>query len=328
MAEDIDDVRSELTALRASHEALLAQVNRRPVTRRDLLRLAAAGAGGLGVASVVGATPAAAVTDDVAIGADNSNPIPSATTLETTGSMTGAQVLFQSGDSYVGTDSDRDAALAGWADLGGSATDGVYAFSEVVEGVAIYAVSNDGPAGVFQGSSAALVLISAGAAGPPASGAATIGQIQCFDDGVWLCVTDGTPGTWRRLQGATSAGAYTTIPAVRVYDSRPSSPLAKRKARTVTVVNSVTSKGKVKRAGVVPRHATTITGLVTCRAPSKAGELALYPAGRARPVPNLAFGKREAITTPFTVGLGAAQKLTLWSSAKTDVTVDVTGYYL
>ena len=41
---------------------------------------------------------------------------------------------------------------------------------------------------------------------------------------LWVCTADGTPGTWSRIGGAGTAGAFTVLPTpVRVYDTRPTS---------------------------------------------------------------------------------------------------------
>jgi hypothetical protein len=350
--DDLAELRGELAALRASHELLLAEVTRLrgagpddggaelaasnpvptsgPVSRRNLLRLAAVGAGGLGLASTVGSTPAVATVNDLVIGGLNVNSSTTGTTLNSTASN-GAQVLFQSGSTYGAAGSGYAAAVAGWASHDGSAEVGVYAFSEVDNGIGIAAVGigSGSIGGVFSGESAALSLPTVGGSGPPTDGSHAAGEIQSFEDGLWLCVMPGGPGTWRRIQGGSTAGSFTAISAVRVFDSRLSTPLAVKVAKPITVVNSITPTGATATAHLVPVGATAITGLLTSRKPSGAGELQIYGAGSGRPTPtNLAFAKGETLTTSFVVKLGIDQRATLWSNAKTDVTVDVTGYYM
>jgi hypothetical protein len=351
--DDLDDLRGELAALRASHESLLAEVTRLrggapddsgaeatasnpppssgPVSRRNLLRLAAVGAGGLGLATTVGATPAAAVVDDLEIGVVNTNAATAPTTLNTTSHVAGAQTLLQSGASFHAADSPYPVVLAAWASQSGTSTVGAYFYSQPTSGIGIVA-SADGSnsiGGVFIGANAAVRLYPRETLGPPADGDHGAGELQTFSDGLWLCVAGGSPGVWRRIEGASTAGSFTAISAIRVFDSRVSAPLAAKKSKVITVVNSITSTGATAAAHLVPVGATAITGLLTTRKPSAAGELQIYGAGSGRPTPtNLAFAKGETLTTSFVVKLGTNQQAALWSNAVTDVTVDVTGYYM
>ena len=61
---------------------------------------------------------------------------------------------------------------------------------------------------------------------PPTTGLAHEAGEVVFDDAgtFWVCVADGTPGTWVRLAGPSTAGAFTVLlTPVRVYDTRPAS---------------------------------------------------------------------------------------------------------
>ena len=53
------------------------------------------------------------------------------------------------------------------------------------------------------------------------------GELYLDDDaGLWLCTADGSPGTWSRIGGHDTAGAFTALPTpVRVYDTRDGSGL-------------------------------------------------------------------------------------------------------
>lgn len=62
---------------------------------------------------------------------------------------------------------------------------------------------------------------------PPrtSSNAHSTGEVYLDDNqDLWLCIADGTPGTWRRLGGTNTAGALTILPTPqRAYDTRPNS---------------------------------------------------------------------------------------------------------
>lgn len=111
--------------------------------------------------------------------------------------------------------------------------------------------STAGYGGWFYGAAADLRLGTSRVATPPSDAVAhTRGEIA-FVNGLsdsgdfWACVQSGTPGSWRRLTGYTSAGSLTVLSApVRVYDSRtgqvptaigPKTPLANGVDREVAM---------------------------------------------------------------------------------------------
>lgn len=111
--------------------------------------------------------------------------------------------------------------------------------------------STQGYGGWFSGAKADVRLGSSRVAMPPSDGVGhTRGEIALVnglsDSGdFWACVQSGTPGSWRRLTGYTSAGSLTVLSApVRVYDSRsgqapagigPKTPLANGADREVAM---------------------------------------------------------------------------------------------
>ncbi len=112
-------------------------------------------------------------------------------------------------------------SIGGIAGVAGQGEEGAY-------GVAAYALGGVGLATV--GGLAQMKLgdgSSDPAMAPPRTrvDAHATGEIYFDDDqSLWLCVADGTPGTWVRLAGAATAGAFTALPTpVRVFDTRPGS---------------------------------------------------------------------------------------------------------
>lgn len=72
------------------------------------------------------------------------------------------------------------------------------------------------------GPRAALASSSGTGSQPPnRTDAHSAGEIDIDANGTtWLCVADGTPGTWRKLGGTNTAGALHAIDPVRAFDSR------------------------------------------------------------------------------------------------------------
>ena len=77
----------------------------------------------------------------------------------------------------------------------------------------------------------------------------------------------------------------------------------------------------------IPANATAIIGNITV-VPSGPGFLTLFPSDATQPtVANSNFKAGEVTNNFFTVGLGADGGFKLFSSATTDVIIDLTGYY-
>ena len=148
---------------------------------------------------------------------------------------------------------------------------------------------------------------------------------------LWLCTKAGTPGTWRRLGGATTAGALVLLDVpVRIYDSRPGnppevgskSPMANGAIRTIDT--------KANGSGV-PAGATAVLANVTVVNTSASGFLAAFRAGTSTPKASTInwFTANEIVAnTAYTdvdpVGQAIAK---VPANASTDFFVDVVGYY-
>lgn len=88
-----------------------------------------------------------------------------------------------------------------------------------------------------------------------------------------------------------------------------------------------TLPAKIPCAGI-PANAAAVTGNITV-VPSGAGYLTLFPSDATQPtVANSNFATGEITNNVFTVGLGAGDgAFKIFSSATTEVIIDVTGYY-
>lgn len=219
--------------------------------------------------------------------------------------------------------------------------------SSVVDGTPppgsmIAGVSAGAPKGygvVAQGGLSALYLLGF-QVGPPQRGAAGfVGMVDTDSSGgLWHCVANGTPGTWRQLSGPDTAGAFHPITPTRVYDSRTAAPapgrLAAGETRTVSVADGRDlATGAVSVTGLVPAGATAITCNVTVVGTAGAGFVTLNPGGTtavtAATVNWSAAG--QILNNGVVAKIAADRTVTLVAGgsggASTDVVVDVTGYF-
>lgn len=99
---------------------------------------------------------------------------------------------------------------------------------------------------------------------------------------LWCCVESGSPGTWRKLAGQSTAGAFHPVTPIRAYDSRidtyaVSGPMGLGEVRTVSVADGHDPQGLLLAADVVPEQATAIAYNLTITATTGLGFLAIAP---------------------------------------------------
>jgi hypothetical protein len=135
-----------------------------------------------------------------------------------------------------------------------------------------------------------------------------------------MCVTAGTPGVWRKVAGATTAGAYHPLNGTRAYDSRTTGGrLSSGSTRTVTI----------PLAGA-PAGSRAISYVLTALSTTGAGTLVAYPAHRSRPaVTSLSWwGRSQRHSVGLTTELSTARQVKVYASAgSTHFTIDVVGYF-
>ena len=119
---------------------------------------------------------------------------------------------------------------------------------------------------------------------PPSAGLARLRGELVFDTNadLWLCVADGTPGTWRKVSGAATAGAFTVLPStIRIYDSRPgTNPLNVTKGQLGNLAERTID---AKIGGAVPAGATAVLVNLTIVNTTGSGYLGLFKNGIAYP---------------------------------------------
>jgi hypothetical protein len=147
---------------------------------------------------------------------------------------------------------------------------------------------------------------------------------------LWLCTTAGTPGTWRKLAGPASAGAFHLLPTpVRIYDSRPGTlpavgsktPLSGNVARVLDA--TVNSSG-------VPKGATGImVTVLLVNASQSNANMTLWTNGASKPSSNtMVWGKGSGrYSTTAVTAIDANATLQVAASSTTDIVLDVVGYY-
>ncbi|MFN8038310.1 MAG: hypothetical protein U0Q07_03770 [Acidimicrobiales bacterium] len=148
---------------------------------------------------------------------------------------------------------------------------------------------------------------------------------------LWLCTKAGTPGTWRRLGGASTAGALVLLDVpVRVYDSRPGNPPEVGSKSPLGGGGIRTIDTKVNSSGV-PAGATAVLANLTVVNTSASGFLAAFRAGASTPKASSInwFTAGEIVANTTVVACDAAAQISLYVplNSRTDVFVDVIGYY-
>jgi hypothetical protein len=318
-------------------------------SRRGVLRFAAAGLGGVGLA-VLGQADRAAATDGQAVLAAQSNSATATTTL--TSDTAGISVFYANATGIQGSVGVRgdsiDYGKGVWGKAGaygigvaGEAGQGGIGVAGYNADTGVSAVGNN--IGVLCGAQpggADLVVFGTGlirmkpySAAPPTSGTYERGDLLNASDGsgTWMCVTGGSPGVWRKLAGATAAGAFHPITPQRVYNSRtPLHKLTAGQTRTVSVANGISSTGAIVIPDLVPAGSTAVALNLTISATVGSGGLVVWPAGTSKPLATAIqwFASGQSLSNGFTAAISANRQLAVYcSGGSTHFLIDITGYY-
>jgi hypothetical protein len=137
----------------------------------------------------------------------------------------------------------------------------------------------------------------------------------------------------------TSPAPYSPLTPVRICDTRKGNPSNLNgpaaqcngnfnSGSTITpggtrVINVATGADEI----AAPADATAVVLNVTVVNPATAGHLTVYPSGAPQPLAsNINFAAGQTVPNLVDVGVGTSGDVTLSSSARTDVVVDVEGY--
>ncbi|MGD9700862.1 MAG: hypothetical protein AB7Q42_02810 [Acidimicrobiia bacterium] len=343
--EQLEAKVAELTAALTSTGVLQSSAAAEPEqtsSRRGMLKLA--GAAAAGTVAAVAFRPSAAAADDpndLTLGATK------ATAALTTGNVTtaaagGAGFLFQSGAVFPASAASFPCALAGWTTTTQQPT-GIYGYTSSASGgfgVAAIGAGSSSTGLIVTGVKSTMALTPLGAAGPARTVAYSRGEVIIDSAGdLWLNVVAGTPGTWRKLSGPTTAGAYHAITPGRVYDSRVAEPaglvgtLGNLQNRTISLADKrdpVT--GNVVTANFVPAGATAVTANLTVVNTTGSGFLTVNPGGIIT-TDTAAInwsGTGQILNNGLNLTLNATRQVTVicGGGGSTDFVIDVSGYYL
>ena len=224
--------------------AAAAEPPARTASRRGMLKLAGVAAAGAAAGAVARPGAAAALDADPVLIASTTTTTPTErdTTAvvytnsappEVDGTLPGTKVaanIFVARDTSVGFPpdaqslSDFPAAVAGYSFR--TVANGVYGLTaNPGYGVVGSGTGTTSSGALFRGERSNVHLLAAGAPAPARIDAHVAGELVCDSSGdLWFCVAGGTPGTWRKVAGGASAGAFHPITPARVYDSRVSAP--------------------------------------------------------------------------------------------------------
>jgi hypothetical protein len=366
---EVEQLRQDLEALRAECaelRSLLAEV--RPpspadravdgprttiettASRRTMFKMAAGAAAG-GVAAMAVSEGRAAATDGAAliVGTTSSQGDPNRTRTtidyrnangpqQTSGLTTVNANIFLVRDRFPSLLSDvvltRDAsdfpsAVAGYAYR--AVPNGMYGFTAVPGGYGAVAVGSGGATGVLaRGARANVELAPAGSPPPNRIDAHRRGELIDDQNGdLWLCTAAGTPGTWTKIAGPNTAGAFQAIAPKRVYDSRPdTSPFLPPKARLNPGENRLIDC--TLNASFVPPSAKAVVLNLTAAGPTGRGNLSVYPDGTPPPTTstvNYTAGVNIANSTIVGCGPGAKIRVLCGGESAVDFIVDILGYF-
>jgi len=186
------------------------------------------------------------------------------------------------------------------------------------------------------GTRAALILASGTGSQPPnRTDAHSAGEIDIDANGTtWLCVKDGTPGTWRKIGGSNTSGAFHAISPVRAFDSRWTGNTrlsAGSSSKVVSVADAHDLNGIVTTVDIVPAGATAIAYNLTVTRTIGQGFLSANP-GDATAITASSinwFGDNQDIANGLIVALDGSRQIKIFfgGGGSTDFVVDVTGYY-
>jgi hypothetical protein len=207
---------------------------------------------------------------------------------------------------------------------GGNGVVGVSAAGSGVIGRGAYDLLADG--------SGLLTLNKVGVANPPTGGLqGTIARDGAAN--LWYCHTN---GQWRKLTGASAAGAFHAVEPTRVYDSRAAAPapgtLGPNSSRVVSVADGRNNAGAVSVPNIVPAGASAVTFNVTATGTTGGNFLSVAPGNAASSgASTLNWAGGYDIANGSVVKLDASRQVKVFmgdQGGSSHFIIDITGYYL
>ena len=303
------------------------------VSRRGMMLGMLGVAAGAGATAVLGdSTPASAAASAMYAGAYN-NSGADTTTLEaglagpalTIYNASGFGIAGESATLYGGYGSSYGVNLSA-GNVGVQANGGV---------AGVYGLSNTGIGVAAFGGRTDIALYGDGAPPPNRSDAHSSGEILRDENGTtWVCVQNGSPGSWRKLAGTATAGSLHLTEPTRVYDSRW--PGGARHAGGGIAVSTNFGRnlttGNIEGGQLVPLGARGLSFTITATGTIGGGFIAVTrlgaPTYKASCLNWTATGQTIANTTICELNEFQQPGLRIWTTGNTHVIIDVLGYYL
>lgn len=224
-------------------------------------------------------------------------------------------------------------AQGGGGGVYGSSTDSSGVIGESASGTGTAGFSINGPGLTGESDMAQLRLINDLDRPAPTADVVAHAVGDVVHDGagdLWVCVAAGTPGTWRKVAGPTSAGTFHLLPSpVRVYDSRPGTAPAVG-SKTKLTGNAARELSVTANSSGVPAGATAVSvTLLLVNASANGGNFTIWAAGSPRPSANAMVwgGSAGRFASTAITRISAAGKVNVAASSSTDLALDVVGYY-
>ena len=168
-------------------------------------------------------------------------------------------------------------------------------------------------------------------------GVGTSGDVSLFSSAGTDVVVDVEGYTAPTAAGGAGAGLYTPLSSsVRICDTRAGNPSGlsapNDQCNGATVAADGTLPVTVANMNGIPAGATAAVFNVTAVNPQAAGYLTVFPQGSSQPLAsNLDYTAGQAtsnrVIVPLSIGGPNAGEISVFSSARADVVVDVSGYY-
>ena len=273
--------------------------------------------------------------------------------LGTTAALAGVSTITSAPSGVLGwTSQAQGSGVHGQNDNPASQKAGVTGIANSANGAGVSAQNNSGIAvrasgvtGLFAtgtdfgiwatGSKAALRLVGTGVPPHLRTNGHLRGEIDIDQNGdVWCCVLAGTPGTWRKIAGTTTAGQFHPIAPARVRDSRLPTAYWLQAGYTApfSVADKIDANGAVAVPNIVPAGATAIAYNLTALGTYGQGSLSLNTGlnmSAATPVVNWsANGQTVANASVLPIDSSRQVSVTCGGTeAAAYFTLDVVGYY-
>jgi hypothetical protein len=284
--DQLQALRDEVATLRAELTELQRPRAEETVSRRHLLRNLA-GLGAAGAAGMVAAAPPAAAADGDPLILGQANTATAITTIDAGSAAAGLDVQG-SGFSVINVSGSGGTLPIHGITATGEAS-GVWGQSEAVGVFGRNTGMGPGIGGSSMGGGPQLWLAPTDGAPPgPPPGTSSAGYVRFDANGdLWLCIQDGTPGSWTRLlREDTAPGRVVPITPFRALDTRApggrpaGAPAIPGQVQGPLSGGGTTTLDLAGSAGI-PATASGAVGNVSAVAPTYSGFLKVQPAGVA-----------------------------------------------